>query len=96
MPEPVRTTIEPAPRRAWLNHVPPWIIADPTYQQLPAQIRHTLQTIVNRCDPPDGRGDLIGALGGDSLVKACGVCRATLWNHIRRLIDLGYVLKPVS
>lgn len=92
MTEPAAHTHQPTASR-WHNHLPPWIIVDPPFQQLAGSVRHTLQTIADKCDAPDGRGDLLGALGGDALHKACGVCRATLWNHVRRLLDLGYVLK---
>lgn len=78
---------------AWHNHLPSWIRSDPPYQQLAGQVRHTLQTIADKCDPPDERGDLIGAFGGSSLLRSCGVSRATLFRHIARLMDDGYLLK---
>ncbi|MCH8853396.1 MAG: hypothetical protein IID41_12210 [Planctomycetes bacterium] len=92
MTEPAHTT-RPSVRHSWHNALPAWILADPPYQQLPAQVRFTLQTIADRCDPPSGRGDLIGALGGNSLPKKCGVARCTFFRHVRRLVGLGYMLK---
>lgn len=80
---------QPAVSR-WHNHVPEWIVNDPSFISLRPQLRQTLQAIANRCD---ARSDgLIGAFGGSTLQQEIGISKATFWRHLKSLEPLGYVV----
>ena len=94
---------ERAGGNAWHNKLPAWIKADPTYHCLRQGPRHTLQVMADRCDAPprDETGEIIGSapllvcFGGRRLRDACGCGSRTVWRHLGKLIELGYVV-PLS
>lgn len=99
------TDVNKSPRHGWVNELPSWILEDGGYAHLRQGPRHTLQTIANRCDAPpkhrDGpqQGELVGSgalfvcYGGDLLIKTCGCSRSTFWTHLRKLVEIGFVVQ---
>ncbi|MCG8407782.1 MAG: hypothetical protein MI923_21490 [Phycisphaerales bacterium] len=76
----------------WHNHLPAWITQHAEYQRLRQPFRQTLQGIANSCDVPHSDGSLIGAFGGERLLRACGCSRSAFWRHLTKLERLGFVV----
>ena len=79
------------PARRWHNHLPEGIVASQEYSSLRATERQVLQAIADACDAPERDGALHGAFGGQRLVAAAGVHRATFWRAIQSLSQRGLV-----
>ncbi len=75
----------------WHNTLPEWILADAGYRRLKCGPRATLQAIADMCDAPDANGDLMVAFGGQYLADQAGVSMPTLWRHIKKLENCGYI-----
>ena len=80
-------------QRRWVEPLPAWIMDDPAYASLRAQQRATLRGVAAACQTSDAAGNLLGAFGGQDMIAAAGCSRATFWRHLRRLMDLGYVIQ---
>jgi hypothetical protein len=79
-------TYRAADAPVWHNHLPGWIIASSPYAAYRQSLRLTLQAIADHCGPALPDGSLVGAIGGDALLRAAGCSRSTFWRHLRRLI----------
>ena len=96
----LRSTPSAQQGHEWFNELPVWIREHPEYMKLRQGPRQTLQVIANRCDAPlQGKRDaptvskaLLGCFGGKSLTKTCGCSASTFWVHLKKLIDLGFVV----
>lgn len=76
----------------WHNHLPEWILTSPNYRSLRPAMRATLQAIADRCDRPDGAGNLMSGFGGAELSRSLGISRATWWRHISTLERHGLLV----
>ena len=84
---------QPAPAiRRWHNHVPAWIPQESAYQALPRGVGTTLQTIADACNPPGPDGSLVGAYGGQELIRRSRCSARTFWRHLDLLVKHGYVI----
>jgi hypothetical protein len=98
-PEPIKPCLAndgctPQPvRRAWHNHLPDWIRSAAEFRRLSVGVRHTLQAIADQCDAPDSSGNLLKCWGGKCLRELALVCPATFWRHIKKLMDVGFVVQ---
>lgn len=87
-----------APR--FRNRIPAWIAGSELYVTAPGSkprrlertSRAVLEAIADHCDPPNDRGNLLGAFGPVHLARAAGVSLATFWRHVKRLEKLGFVV----
>lgn len=80
-------------RHDWHNALPEWITRSDSFRKLRPQLRHTLQSIADACDPPDESNSLLGAYGGAGrFSELIGCSKRTFWRHLGCLERLGFVV----
>lgn len=78
-------------RSPWNHSLPAWIHEHESHQRLVPTMKRTLLAIAHQCDvKPDG--SLVGAFGGQQLAELAGVSLSTLFRHIARFEQLGFVV----
>lgn len=74
------------------SRLPVGIVSDVRFESLRASQVHTLEIIATHCHEAERDGSLIGACGGDELMAACEVSKATFWRHVNTLVRLGLLV----
>ena len=78
-------------RTAWHNHLPQRLLADDCFERLTGKQRLVLQSIADRCDRL-ADGSLVGALGGNALIRDAGCVRSTFWRAVKALERFGFLV----